>query len=80
MGKNKELSRAEQKRKEREEKRKKQIRESDGTRTLWETICWVIGFLLVLFSLYLFSAAIIHIFAWKGDLSTLARGDRKSVV
>ena len=71
---NKELSRAEQKRKEREERRKKQIRESDGTRSLWETICWVTGLLLTLFSLYVLCAAVIHIFAWKGDLSTLAKG------
>ena len=53
MSKNKkDMSRAEQKRKEREEKRKKNITESDGTRTTWETICWIGGLFLLLFSLF----------------------------
>ena len=73
MAKNsKEISRAEQKRKEREAKRKKSITESDGTRTLWETICWVGGLFVLLFSLYVFVAAMAHLFVWKNDLGVLA--------
>ena len=73
MAKNsKEISRAEQKRKEREAKRKKSITESDGTRTLWETICWLGGLFLLLFSLYVFVAAVAHLFVWKNDLGVLA--------
>ena len=68
---NKDLSRAEQKRREREAKRKKDIRESDGTRTTWETICWVAGLLLVLFSLYVLVAAVAHLFSWRNDLGVL---------
>ena len=72
MGKsNKDTSRAEQKRREREAKRKKDIRESDGTRTTWETICWVAGLLLVLFSLYVLVAAVAHLFSWRNDLGVL---------
>ena len=68
---NKEMSRAEQKRKEREQKRKKNITESDGTRTTWETICWVIGVFILLFSLYVFVAAVAHLFVWRNDLGVL---------
>ena len=69
---NKELSRAEQKRKEREEKRKKSITESDGTRTTWETICWIGGLFILLFSLYVLVAAVAHLFVWRNDLGALA--------
>ena len=69
---NKGLSRAEQKRKEREEKRKKSLTESDGTRTTWETICWIGGLLILLFSLYVLVAAVSHIFVWRNDLGVLA--------
>ena len=68
---NKELSRAEQKRKAREEKRKKSITESDGTRTTWETICWIGGLFLLLFSLYVLVAAVAHLFVWRNDLGAL---------
>ena len=68
---NKDTSRAEQKRREREAKRKKDIRESDGTRTTWETICWVAGLFLVLFSLYVLVAAVAHLFTWRNDLGVL---------
>ena len=68
---NKELSRAEQKRKEREEKRKKSLTESDGTRTTWETICWIGGLLILLFSLYVLVAAVAHLFVWKNDLGVI---------
>ena len=68
---NKELSRAEQKRKEREAKRKKSITESDGTRTTWETICWIGGLFLLLFSLYVLVAAVAHLFVWRNDLGAL---------
>ena len=79
MGKsNKDISRAEQKRKEREAKRKKNITESDGTRTLWETICWVGGLFLLLFSLYVFVAAVAHLFVWKNDLGILANNPLNS--
>ena len=80
MGKsNKEISRAEQKRKEREAKRQKSIAESDGTRTLWETICWIGGLFLLLFSLYVFVAAMAHIFVWKNDLGILTNNPLNSV-
>ena len=68
---NKEMSRAEQKRKEREQKRKKNITESDGTRTTWETICWIAGVFILLFSLYVFVAAVAHLFVWRNDLGVL---------
>ena len=60
-------SRAEQKRIEREEKRKS-IVHRDGTRNTWERICWLSGFMLVLFSLYTFVAIISYLFTWKADL------------
>ena len=67
----KEISRAEQKRKEREAKQKKNLTESDGTRTTWETICWVAGMFLLLFSLYALAAVIVHLFVWRNDLGAL---------
>ena len=76
---NKELSRAEQKRKEREEKRKKNITESDGTRTTWETICWIGGLLILLFSLYVLVAAVAHLFVWRNDLGALANNPLNAV-
>ena len=79
MGKsNKAISRAEQKRNEREAKRKKNITESDGTRSLWETICWVGGLFLLLFSLYVFVAAMAHLFVWKNDLGILTNNPLNS--
>ena len=71
MAKDKTMSRAEQKRKEREEKRKKSLTESDGTRTTWETICWIGGLLILLFSLYVLVAAVAHLFVWRNDLGAL---------
>ena len=71
MAKDKGTSRAEQKRREREAKRKKELRESDGTRTLGETICWVGGILLLLFSLFVLGATLSHIFVWRNDLGVL---------
>ena len=71
MAKDKTMSRAEQKRKEREEKRKKSITQSDGTRTTWETICWIGGLLILLFSLYVLVAAVAHLFVWRNDLGAL---------
>ncbi len=68
----KDISRAEQKRKEREAKQKKNITENDGTRTTWETICWLGGLFLLLFSLFVFMAAVSHLFSWKNDLGVLA--------
>ncbi len=68
---NKEMSRAEQKRKEREAQRKKSITESDGTRTTWETICWIGGLLILLFSLYVLVAAVAHLFVWRNDLGII---------
>ena len=67
----KDISRAEQKRKDREAKRKKNIRESDGTRTTWETVCWIGGLLLLLFSLYVLVAAVAHLFVWRNDLGII---------
>ena len=71
MAKDKTMSRAEQKRKEREERRKKSLTESDGTRTTWETICWIGGLLILLFSLYVLVAAVAHLFVWRNDLGAL---------
>ena len=66
------VSRAEQKRDEREAKRRKEIVENDGTRTVWERICWISGFLLLLFSLYVFAASVAHLFVWKSDVAAVA--------
>ena len=71
MAKDKTMSRAEQKRKEREERRKKSLTESDGTRTTWETICWIGGLLILLFSLYVLVAVVAHLFVWRNDLGAL---------
>ena len=71
MAKDKGTSRAEQKRREREAKRKKELRESDGTRSTWETVCWVGGILLLLFSLFVLGATLSHIFVWRNDLGVL---------
>ena len=76
---NKELSHAEQKRKEREMKRKKSITESDGTRTTWETICWIGGLFILLFSLYVLVAAVAHLFVWRNDLGALANNPLDAV-
>ncbi len=65
-------SRAELKRAEREEKRKKSIVESDGTRTTWERVCWTIGLLLTLFSFYVLVASISNLFHWDSDFSAWA--------
>jgi len=71
MAKEKRESRAEQKRREREERRKNSITQSDGTRTTWETICWIVGLFILLFSLYVFVAAVAHLFVWRHDLGAL---------
>ena len=76
----KEISRAEQKRREREAKQKKNLTESDGTRTTWETICWVGGLLLLLFSLYALAAVIVHLFVWRNDLGALANNPMNNAV
>ena len=76
----KEISRAEQKRREREAKQKKNLTESDGTRTTWETICWVGGMLLLLFSLYALVAVIVHLFVWRNDLGALANNPMNNAV
>ena len=65
-------SRAEQKRKERENKRKKSLVEQDGTRSTWEVTCWVVGLFIVLFSLYVLVAACAHILSWRNDLAVLS--------
>ena len=73
MSKNKrEKSRAEQARKGAESKRKQSLTESDGTRTLWETICWIGGLFLLLFSLYVCVASVTHLFVWRNDLGVLS--------
>ena len=73
MSKNKrDKARAEQTRKGQDTKRKQKITESDGTRTLWETICWVGGLFLLLFSLYVCVASVTHLFVWRNDLGALA--------
>ena len=68
---NKKDSRAEQKRKEREAKRNRTLTESDGTRTPWETFCWVAGLMILLFSLYALMAVVSHLFVWRNDLGAL---------
>ena len=68
---NKKESRAEQKRKEREAKRNRTLTESDGTRTPWETFCWVAGLMILLFSLYALMAVVSHLFVWRNDLGAL---------
>ena len=68
---NKRESRAEQKRREREAKRNRSLTESDGTRTPWETFCWFVGLMLLLFSLYVLVAAVAHLFVWRNDLGAL---------
>ena len=71
MAKDKKMSRAEEKRKEREAKRKKSITESDGTRSVWETICWFAGVAICLFSLYMMAVTIHHLFVWRNDIGVL---------
>ena len=72
MSKNKrELSRAEQKRKEREARRNREITQSDGTKTPFETICWIVGVVVMLFSLFLFLAVLSHLFVWEHDYALL---------
>lgn len=80
MSKNKkEMSRAEQKRKERDAKRKKSTTESDGTTSTWDTIRWVIGLFILLFSLYVLVAAVAHLFVWRNDLGVLANNPLNTV-
>ena len=68
MGKDiKKENRAEQKRKEREAKRKREITQSDGTRTTFQTICWLTGVVLMLASVFLLVATVSHIFVWEHD-------------
>ncbi len=72
MSKNKrELSRAEQKRREREARRNREITQSDGTKTPFETICWIVGVVVMLFSLFLFLAVLSHLFVWEHDYALL---------
>uniref|UniRef100_UPI00405718FC DNA translocase FtsK n=1 Tax=Alistipes sp. TaxID=1872444 RepID=UPI00405718FC len=80
MAKDKKISRAEQKHKEREAKRKRELTESDGTRTTWETICWIVGLLILLFSLYVLAAAVAHLFVWRNDLGALANNPLNTAV
>ena len=68
-------SRAEQKRREREAKRNMDITQSDGTKTPFETICWVTGVVGMIFSLYLFLAVLSHLFVWEHDYALLNAGD-----
>ncbi len=78
--KNKSQSRAEQRRKEQEAKRNQEIIESDGTRTTWETICWVGGLIIMLFSLYVFVACVAHLFVWESDLGALNNNPNDAAV
>ena len=64
-------ARAEQKKKEHEQKQKSSLTNSDGTRTTWETVRWVGGLFLVLFSVYVFVASVSHLFSWSEDLGLL---------
>jgi S-DNA-T family DNA segregation ATPase FtsK/SpoIIIE len=67
----KSTSRAEQKRKEREDKRKKSVMNSDGTHTTWERVFWIVGLMTVLFSLYVFVASISYLSTWREDFAVL---------
>ena len=69
---NQDTARAEQQRKRRATKGKQNLTEHDGTRTTWETIRWVGGLMIVLFSLYVFVASVSHLFVWREDLGALA--------
>ena len=71
MAKDKKISRAEQKRKEREQKRKASIVENDGTRSVWEIICWFAGVMICLFSLYVLVTTVSHLFVWRNDVGLL---------
>ena len=64
-------ARAEQKKREHEQKQKSNLTNSDGTRTTWETVRWVGGLFLVLFSVYVFVASVSHLFSWSEDLGLL---------
>lgn len=57
------------KRSERDDKHKKSIVNSNGTRSTMERVLWLTGFAILLFSVYLFIASIAHFFDWKEDLS-----------
>ena len=61
----KHASRAEQKSKGREQKKKKSLVESDGTRTTWETVRWIGGLFLLLFSVYTLVASVSHLFNYS---------------
>ena len=71
MAKEKNDSRAEQKRKEREAKRKKEITQSDGTRTTFQTICWITGVIVMLASLFVLVSTISHLFVWDNDYALI---------
>ena len=82
MAKEKNDSRAEQKRKEREAKRKREITQSDGTRTTFQTICWVTGVVMMLASLFVLAVTIAHLFVWENDYplihNTLSEGAKRA--
>ena len=82
MAKEKNDSRAEQKRKEREAKRKREITQSDGTRTTFQTICWVTGVVMMLASLFVLAVTIAHLFVWENDYplihDTLSEGAKRA--
>ena len=59
------------KRNERDDKRKKSIVNSNGTRSTWERVLWLTGFAILLFSVYMFIASVSHFFEWKEDLSVV---------
>ena len=69
---NKGTSRTEPKREEREVKQKKGVVNNNGTRSALERVCWLSGFLILLFSLYVFAASLSHLFVWESDFAAVA--------
>ena len=64
-------SRTEPKGKESAKRQKKSLTNSDGTRTTWETVRWICGLLLLLFSVYAFASIVSHFFSWSNDWKLL---------
>ena len=68
-------SRTEPKGKESAKRSKKSLTNSDGTRTTWETIRWVLGVVIFLFSLYALASIVSHFFVWSHDWKFLHDSD-----
>lgn len=71
---NKKQRSAEQRRKEQEARRNREITQQDGTRSTFQTVWWLLGVTVMLASVYFFVATIVHVFVWEHDYA-LIRGE-----